>query len=146
VAHMLALDQGTTSSRAIVFDDRGMVVASAQREFAQHYPQPGWGEHDPETLWRTQSAVAVEALAHASIGARDVAALGIANQRETRLLWERRTGEAVAPAIVWQDVTEIASLRGAERRFESAMVPADAEAIRTRRREAVARGYGWIAA
>ena len=113
MAHMLALDQGTTSSRAIVFDDLGMVVASAQREFAQHYPQPGWGEHNPETLWRSQSARAVEAL---------------------------------APAIVWQDVTEIASLWRAERRFEPAMVPAGAEAIRTRWREAVARGRGWIAA
>jgi len=103
VAFLLALDQGTTSSRAIVFDDEGMPVASAQREFEQRYPQPGWVEHDAETLWRSQAAVAVEALARAGIAAREVAALGIANQRETTLLWDRRSGEAVAPAIVWQD-------------------------------------------
>jgi glycerol kinase len=103
VAYILALDQGTTSSRAIVYDALGMSVAGAQQEFAQSYPQPGWVEHDPETLWRTQVAVAVEALARAGIGAGDVAALGIANQRETTLLWDRKTGEAVGPAIVWQD-------------------------------------------
>ena len=103
MAFLLALDQGTTSSRAIVFDDEGMPVASAQREFEQRYPQPGWVEHDAETLWRSQAAVAVEALARAGIAAREVAALGIANQRETTLLWDRRSGEAVAPAIVWQD-------------------------------------------
>jgi glycerol kinase len=103
VAYVLALDQGTTSSRAIVFDADGMPIAIAQQEFAQGYPQPGWVEHDPETLWRTQAAVAVEALARARIAAGDVAALGIANQRETTLLWDRKTGVAVAPAIVWQD-------------------------------------------
>jgi glycerol kinase len=103
VAHLLALDQGTTSSRAIVFDAAGMPVAVAQQEFPQHYPQPGWVEHDPETLWRSQAAVAVEALARAGLAARDIAAIGIANQRETTLLWDRKTGTAVAPAIVWQD-------------------------------------------
>jgi len=101
--YLLALDQGTTSSRAIVFDADGAVCAVAQQEFAQSYPQPGWVEHDPETLWRTQVAVAVDALARAGIAATDVAALGIANQRETTLLWDRNTGVAVAPAIVWQD-------------------------------------------
>jgi glycerol kinase len=103
VAYVLALDQGTTSSRAIVFDAMGVPVAVAQQEFAQSYPQPGWVEHDPDTLWHTQTDVAVRALARAGIGAGDVAALGIANQRETTLLWDRKTGEAVAPAIVWQD-------------------------------------------
>ena len=103
MSYVLALDQGTTSSRAIVFDGAGKPCAVAQQEFAQHYPQPGWVEHDPETLWRTQANVAVAALAQAGIAAREVAALGIANQRETTLLWERKSGTAVAPAIVWQD-------------------------------------------
>ena len=101
--YLLALDQGTTSSRAIVFDAAGAPVASAQQEFPQGYPRPGWVEHDPEILWRSQRDVAVEALARAGLTARDVAAIGIANQRETTLLWDRRSGEAVAPAIVWQD-------------------------------------------
>ena len=100
---VLALDQGTTSSRAIVFDGDGRPLAVAQREFAQIYPRPGWVEHDPEILWRSQAAVAVEVLAKAGIEARDLAAVGIANQRETTLLWDRQSGEAVAPAIVWQD-------------------------------------------
>ena len=103
MSFILALDQGTTSSRAIVFDGSGNPVASAQQEFAQSYPQPGWVEHDAETLWRSQRDVAVLALDRAGLTARDVAAIGIANQRETTLLWERKSGEAVAPAIVWQD-------------------------------------------
>ena len=101
--YVLALDQGITSSRAIVFDGAGRPCAVAQQEFAQHYPQPGWVEHDAQTLWRTQAAVAIEVLAKAGIAARDVAAIGIANQRETTLLWDRKTGTTVAPAIVWQD-------------------------------------------
>ncbi len=101
--YILALDQGTTSSRTIVFDAAGVPVASAQREFAQHFPRPGWVEHDADEIWRTQRATIDEALARASIGAHDVAAIGIANQRETTVLWDRRSGEPVAPAIVWQD-------------------------------------------
>ncbi len=101
--YVLALDQGTTSSRAIVFDGNGQPCAVAQQEFPQHYPQPGWVEHDPDVLWRSQAAVAVEALLRAGITACEVAAIGIANQRETTLLWERKSGKAVAPAIVWQD-------------------------------------------
>src|SRR5512132_3272578 len=100
---VLALDQGTTSSRAIVFDRAGAVMASVQQEFRQIYPRPGWVEHDPEEIWRTQRDVAAEALRRAGIGVSDVAALGIANQRETTVLWERSTGTPVAPAIVWQD-------------------------------------------
>ena len=103
MAHVLALDQGTTSSRAIVFDATGQPVALAQREFAQHYPRPGWVEHNPEDIWESQVAVAVEALQRAGLAASDVAALGIANQRETTVLWDRNSGRAVAPAIVWQD-------------------------------------------
>ncbi|MBI5617795.1 MAG: glycerol kinase GlpK [Gammaproteobacteria bacterium] len=121
MAYLLALDQGTTSSRAIVFDGAGVPIAVAQREFPQIYPAPGWVEHDPETLWRSQSEVAVDALAGAGIRARDVAALGIANQRETTLLWDRRTGAAVAPAIVWQDrrtADRCAALRAAGREGE----------------------------
>jgi len=100
---ILALDQGTTSSRALVFDHDGTVRATAQREFRQIFPQPGWVEHDPTEIWATQSGVMHEALAKAGIGARDIAAIGITNQRETTLLWERATGRPVANAIVWQD-------------------------------------------
>ncbi|HEX7038857.1 MAG TPA: glycerol kinase GlpK [Trueperaceae bacterium] len=101
--HVLALDQGTTSSRAIVFDARGEVVSVAQQEFAQHYPQPGWVEHDPLDIWSSQVGVAAEALARAGLAPEDLAAVGIANQRETTLLWDRRTLEPVGNAIVWQD-------------------------------------------
>jgi len=103
MAHILALDQGTTSSRAIVFDSRGEIVALAQQEFKQSYPQPGWVEHDPQEIWSTQLAVAEEALASAKLKAGDVAALGITNQRETVVVWDRATGEPIRPAIVWQD-------------------------------------------
>lgn len=101
--YVMALDQGTTSSRAIVFDRRGLPVVSHQQEFRQIYPQPGWVEHDPQDLWRTQLACAQAALKAAGIAARDLAAIGIANQRETTLLWERTSGAALGPAIVWQD-------------------------------------------
>ncbi len=101
--YILALDQGTTSSRAMVFDDQGRALALAQREFPQHFPRAGWVEHDPEDLWQSQLGVAREALAGAGIGASDLAGLGIANQRETTLIWDRRTGEPIYRAIVWQD-------------------------------------------
>ena len=103
MAFVLALDQGTTSSRAIVFDHGGSIRALAQREFRQIYPQPGWVEHDPTEIWASQSGVMAEVLAKAGIAARDIAAVGITNQRETTLLWERATGRPVANAIVWQD-------------------------------------------
>ena len=101
--HILALDQGTTSSRALVFDRHGAVVAMAQQEFTQHFPQAGWVEHDAGEIWRTQLAVAREALARAGLQAQQLRALAITNQRETTVLWDRATGEPVAPAIVWQD-------------------------------------------
>jgi glycerol kinase len=101
--HLLALDQGTTSSRAIVFDDSGAPVAVAQREFPQHFPRPGWVEHDPADLWQTQRDTAVEALRSAQISARDLAAIGVTNQRETTVLWDRATGQPIYNAIVWQD-------------------------------------------
>lgn len=101
--YLLALDQGTTSSRAIVFDLTGRPVAFAQREFPQHYPQPGWVEHDPEDLWTSQRDCAAEALARAGASGADLAAVGITNQRETTLLWNRETGRPIHPAIVWQD-------------------------------------------
>jgi len=100
---ILALDQGTTSSRAVVVDRAGAILASAQREFRQIYPQPGWVEHDPREIWTTQLDTAREALATAGLGAGDVAAIGITNQRETTVVWDRRTGEPVGNAIVWQD-------------------------------------------
>jgi glycerol kinase len=102
-SHVLALDQGTTSSRALVFDGGGSLVALAQREFTQFFPRPGWVEHDPREIWDSQLAVAAEALERAGLTAADVAALGIANQRETVVVWERTTGNPVCPAIVWQD-------------------------------------------
>ena len=100
---LLALDQGTSSSRSIVFDTRGRIVAVAQREFRQIFPQPGWVEHDPQEIWASQLATAREALAKAGIGAAEVAAIGITNQRETTLVWNRRSGETLGNAIVWQD-------------------------------------------
>lgn len=101
--HVLALDQGTTSSRAMVFDAEGRVCACAQREFAQHYPRPGWVEHDAQEILDTQLACAREALAAVGLPAAAVAAIGVTNQRETTVLWERASGRALAPAIVWQD-------------------------------------------
>ena len=101
--HLLALDQGTSSSRSIVFAANGSIVAMAQREFRQIFPKPGWVEHDPREIWETQLATAREALAKAGVAAGEIAAIGITNQRETTLLWNRATGEPLANAIVWQD-------------------------------------------
>ncbi|TMH35056.1 MAG: glycerol kinase GlpK [Betaproteobacteria bacterium] len=103
MSHILALDQGTSSSRSIVFDRDGRIVAMAQREFRQIYPQPGWVEHDPTEIWTTQMATARDALAKAGVDASDVAAIGITNQRETTVVWNRATGEPICNAIVWQD-------------------------------------------
>jgi glycerol kinase len=100
---VLALDQGTTSSRAILFDAEGVALGSAQKEFTQGYPRPGWVEHDANEIWSSQSGVMSEALAAADVSSRDVAAIGITNQRETTVLWDRTTLQPVAPAIVWQD-------------------------------------------
>ncbi len=100
---ILALDQGTTSSRAIVFDRRGRSRGAAQQEFVQHFPTPGQVEHDPRDIWETTRRTALGAVAEANLTSRDLAAVGITNQRETTLLWDRRTGEPLAPAIVWQD-------------------------------------------
>lgn len=101
--YILAFDQGTTSSRALLFDRDGRVVSTAQKEFRQIYPHPGWVEHDPREIWATQAGVAAEALMHAGVGGIDIAAIGITNQRETTIVWDRRTGEPVYNAIVWQD-------------------------------------------
>lgn len=103
MSYLLALDQGTSSSRSIVFDAGGQVVALAQQELPQIYPQPGWVEHDPMEIWRTQLATAREVLAKAKLKASDIKALGITNQRETTVLWNRKTGLPVHHAIVWQD-------------------------------------------
>ncbi len=101
--YILAFDQGTTSSRAIVFGHDGLPVAIAQKEFTQIYPQPGWVEHDPEEIWSTQAGVAVEAIMKAGIQTTNVAAIGITNQRETTVVWNRKTGKPIYNAIVWQD-------------------------------------------
>ncbi len=103
MGYILALDQGTTSSRAILFDEAGAIVAVAQHEFEQFYPQAGWVEHDPTEILTSQLSCAVEALGRAGARPRDVAAIGITNQRETVIVWERATGKAIHPAIVWQD-------------------------------------------
>ncbi|HOW63784.1 MAG TPA: glycerol kinase GlpK [Candidatus Paceibacterota bacterium] len=100
---ILALDQGTTSSRAIVFDRNGLSVATAQKEFTQYYPKPGWVEHDPEEIWSTQAGVALEAITKAGLESAHIAALGITNQRETTMVWNRQTGKPICNAIVWQD-------------------------------------------
>lgn len=101
--YILAFDQGTTSSRAIVFDRKGSIVSMAQKEFTQIYPQPGWVEHDANEIWSTQVGVAAEAILKANLHATDINAIGITNQRETTVVWDRRTGEAICNAIVWQD-------------------------------------------
>ncbi|MFV0283673.1 MAG: glycerol kinase GlpK [Castellaniella sp.] len=103
MTYLLALDQGTSSTRSIVFDRQGRIVSLAQREFTQHYPQPGWVEHDPQEIWQTQRDTMGEAIHRAGISARDVRAIGITNQRETTVVWDRRTGEPIHRAIVWQD-------------------------------------------
>ena len=100
---MLALDQGTTSSRAILFDHDGSIRSIAQREFEQIFPQAGWVEHDPEEIWSSQISVAVEALSRGDVRPRDIAAIGITNQRETTVVWDRQTGRPIYNAIVWQD-------------------------------------------
>ncbi len=101
--YILALDQGTTSSRAIVFDHAGSIKAVAQKEFPQIFPKPGWVEHNPDDIWSTQLSVASQALANAGVTAGDVAAIGITNQRETTVVWDRQTGRPISNAIVWQD-------------------------------------------
>ena len=101
--YILSLDQGTTSSRAIVFDKQGSIISLAQKEFTQYFPQPGWVEHDPNEIWSTQVGVAAEAISKESLSANNIAAIGITNQRETIVVWDRKTGKPVYNAIVWQD-------------------------------------------
>lgn len=101
--HILAIDQGTTSSRAIIFDAKMDIVSIGQKEFSQNYPQPGWVEHDPEAIWRSVVAVIKQALRKAKLGATDIAAIGITNQRETTIVWDRKTSKPIYNAIVWQD-------------------------------------------
>src|SRR5882672_226058 len=100
--YILALDQGTTSSRAIIFDRANNIIALAQKEYDQLFPQPGWVEHRPEDIWNSQLEVAKSALQQAGLTAEDIAAIGITNQRETTILWDRKTGEPIHNAIVWQ--------------------------------------------
>jgi glycerol kinase len=101
--YILSFDQGTTSSRAIVFNKRGDIVSLAQREFTQQYPKPGWVEHNAREIWSTQVAVATEAILNAKLSPQDIAAIGITNQRETTVVWDKQSGEPVYQAIVWQD-------------------------------------------
>jgi glycerol kinase len=101
--YILALEQGTTSSRAVVFDRKGNIVSVAQKEFSQIYPKPGWVEHDPREIWSTQAGVAAEAVTRAGLNGTSIAAIGITNQRETTIVWDRETGQPIYNAIVWQD-------------------------------------------
>ncbi|MCR5277009.1 MAG: glycerol kinase GlpK [Bacteroidales bacterium] len=101
--YILALDQGTSSSRAIVFDHEGHICSTAQMEFTQHFPQPGWVEHDPMEIWSSEAAVIAEAISRIGIGGKEIAAIGITNQRETTIVWDAETGQPVYNAIVWQD-------------------------------------------
>ncbi|SEP45689.1 glycerol kinase GlpK [Mucilaginibacter sp. OK283] len=101
--YILALDQGTTSSRAIIFDHAGQIIALSQKEFKQYFPKPGWVEHDPNEIWSTQAGVAAEATVKAGLNGKNIKAIGITNQRETTIVWNRETGEAIYHAIVWQD-------------------------------------------
>ncbi|OUO80643.1 glycerol kinase [Blautia sp. An249] len=100
--YVMALDQGTTSSRCILFDKKGKICSMAQKEFHQYYPRPGWVEHDPKEIWSSQLSVATEAMGKLGVDAEDIAAIGITNQRETTVVWEKETGEPIYPAIVWQ--------------------------------------------
>ena len=101
--YILAIDQGTTSTRTILFDAAGRARSTAQIELTQHYPQPGWVEHDPEEIWRATVEVCRGALANAKLAAKDIAGIGITNQRETTVVWDRATAKPVHNAIVWQD-------------------------------------------
>src|SRR5881397_2427373 len=100
---ILTIDQGTTSSRVVVFDPTGRAVGTAQAEFAQHYPQPGWVEHDAEEIWAAVGTRTRQAIERAKVQPRQIVAIGVTNQRETTVLWERQTGRPVHRAIVWQD-------------------------------------------
>jgi len=123
-SHILAIDQGTTSSRAIVFRADCTIAALAQQEIPQHFPQSGWVEHDPEDLWRTVLATGREAIAEAGLAARDIAAIGITNQRETTLIWDRTTGKPIHNAIVWQDRRTAAQCRTLQEAGHEALVAA----------------------
>ncbi len=101
--YILSFDQGTTSSRAIIFNKTGSIIASAQKEFTQIFPQPGWVEHDANEIWSTQIGVAAEAISKAGLGVKEIAAIGITNQRETTVVWDKTTGTPIYNAIVWQD-------------------------------------------
>ena len=101
--YILTLDQGTTSSRAILFDENGKIASLAQKEFTQFYPKPGWVEHDPMEIWSSQASVITEAILKENLKATEIAAIGITNQRETTIVWDKKTGQPVYHAIVWQD-------------------------------------------
>jgi len=101
--YILAMDQGTTSSRAIIFDKDRNIVSIAQKEFTQIFPQPGWVEHDPHEIWSTQAGVTAEATTKAGLNGKNIAAIGITNQRETIVVWEKESGRPIYNAIVWQD-------------------------------------------
>lgn len=102
-SYILALDQGTTSSRSLIFDQQGQIISQSQQEFEQFFPEPGWVEHDPLEIWDSQRSTMVDAVQRAGIDWKQIAAIGITNQRETTVVWDRITGSPIHPAIVWQD-------------------------------------------
>ncbi|WP_248965040.1 glycerol kinase GlpK [Sphaerisporangium perillae] len=120
--YVMSIDQGTTSTRCIIFDHRGRLVSVTQREHRQHFPRPGWVEHDAAQIWRNLERIAPEALTQAGVGLDQLAAIGIANQRETTLMWDRRTGEPIGRAIVWQDTRTDTLVEKFAARPEAAMV------------------------
>ena len=101
--YILAFDQGTTSCRALIFDKKGSIISTSQREFTQYFPKPGWVEHDAMEIWSTQVAMAAETVTKKGLEAKNIAAIGITNQRETVVVWDKKTGKPVYNAIVWQD-------------------------------------------
>ncbi|WP_439473441.1 glycerol kinase GlpK [Algoriphagus formosus] len=120
--YIMALDQGTTSSRAIIFDKQGQIVSVAQKEFKQHFPKQGWVEHDPEEIWTSQSSVMIESLVNKGISVDQVAAIGITNQRETTIVWDRKSGKPIFNAIVWQDRRTAAFCDGLKEKGHSEMI------------------------
>ena len=123
--YILALDQGTTSSRALLFNERAQVVWLEQEEFAQHYPASGWVEHDALEIWETTRRCVDRALRRSGVRAEEIAAVGLTNQRETTILWDRKTGDPLAPAIVWQDRRTADFCEELRRRGEEEMVGAN---------------------
>lgn len=147
--YVLAIDQGTTSSRAILFNHQGSIITMAQKPFQQYFPKPGWVEHDPNEIWNTQSSAIKEAMAKADVTDAHIACIGIANQRETTIIWDRETGFPVYNAIVWQDrrtadyCEELKEQWHLDQVFNPQMKEEEAIALLTNWHKAVGRTQHW---